>query len=295
MNCTYCGTRGYEGEHRCRRCGRRLNLDTVHAAPNPYPVTRGSVAPDLAVRQMVSRDVVDEALSTPPENRPVRQQTLFPTQVLRFEDFAPSGHVEEKPKQKARTSTKPRKQRPTKKEKLEAAGQQTMNFMAAAAPARPVTKTGVEPSLYCGHPVALPIHRLWASALDVSMVLSGLGVFVAVFYAAGGAIALNPVTTPFYAAAALAIALFYRALWWIADGDTPGLAWCRLQVLNFHGERPTPRDRLVRFAGACLSLASGGLGFLWSVGDEEMLGWHDHISRTFPSPLRTEPTRDAEE
>jgi hypothetical protein len=27
---------------------------------------------------------------------------------------------------------------------------------------------------------------------------------------------------------------------------------------------------------------------LWSIWDEESLGWQDHISRTFPTPLEVE-------
>jgi hypothetical protein len=37
-------------------------------------------------------------------------------------------------------------------------------------------------------------------------------------------------------------------------------------------------------ASGFLSLAAGGLGLLWALVDEETLTWHDHISKTFPTP-----------
>jgi hypothetical protein len=39
-----------------------------------------------------------------------------------------------------------------------------------------------------------------------------------------------------------------------------------------------------RLASGALSFCAAGLGFLWALVDEETLTWHDHISRTFPTP-----------
>ncbi len=36
---------------------------------------------------------------------------------------------------------------------------------------------------------------------------------------------------------------------------------------------------------AFLSLMAGGIGLLWGLVDEETLTWHDHISKTFPTPV----------
>jgi len=293
MNCTYCGTRNSDGHHRCGRCGRRVHLDTAQSAPNPYPVSRAAVAPDLSARQSIPQHVVQAAVAEPRVNLPPRQTTLFPTQVLRFEDFAPAGRVEEKPQKKPRRATT-RKPRATKRMKLEAAGQQTIDFMASAAPARPVTKSGVEPARYCENAVAMPVHRLLAATLDSAMVAIALGAFMAAFHALGGRIILNSVTVPLYSACAAGIFLFYKLLWWLADGDTPGMNWCRLRLLSFNGEKPSSAQRAQRFGGTCLSLGAAGLGLLWALGDEEKLGWNDHISKTFPSPVESKPEPEAD-
>ena len=83
---------------------------------------------------------------------------------------------------------------------------------------------------------------------------------------------------------ALGISILYKGLWWLADGDSPGMVWCNLRLLNFTGQAPTRRQRAQRFAGTLLSLAAAGLGLIWALGDEEKLGWNDHISKTFRSP-----------
>jgi hypothetical protein len=36
--------------------------------------------------------------------------------------------------------------------------------------------------------------------------------------------------------------------------------------------------------GSFLSYTVGGLGLVWALVDEEQLAWHDHISKTFPTP-----------
>jgi uncharacterized RDD family membrane protein YckC len=59
-----------------------------------------------------------------------------------------------------------------------------------------------------------------------------------------------------------------------------------LRFINFDGSPIDRRERAIRFAAACLSFFSAGLGVLWSLADEEGLTWHDHMSKTFPT-IRT--------
>jgi hypothetical protein len=56
-----------------------------------------------------------------------------------------------------------------------------------------------------------------------------------------------------------------------------------LRLTTFDGFPLEPRQRLLRFAAACLSRCTL-LGLFWSLADEENLAWQDHISRTFPTP-----------
>ena len=284
MTCRYCGARNSEDEHRCQRCGRRLVSATAQAGPNPYPVCRTSPVPNLVPRP----EPEATAASSDPGGRPIavpRQASLFPNSVIRFEDIDP------RPKTRRRTTRRrPVSAASARSSRRSAPGagvasdQQSLDFPAPAPPDRQVTRSGVEPARYCEHPVAQPVHRLMAAGLDLSMIGLAVGVFLALLHFGGGRVVLNSTTTPIYVGAACAIGGFYRVLWWLAGADTPGMLWSRLRLLDFDGRPPTRRQRAHRFAGACLSLASAGLGLMWALGDEEKLAWHDHISRTFPSP-----------
>jgi uncharacterized RDD family membrane protein YckC len=56
-----------------------------------------------------------------------------------------------------------------------------------------------------------------------------------------------------------------------------------LQVVDFSGEAPAPRQLLLRAVGYVLSAGSFFLGFLWAMWDEDELTWHDRISHTYLS------------
>ena len=89
-----------------------------------------------------------------------------------------------------------------------------------------------------------------------------------------------------FAGAFLFIALFYGFVWVLTGTETAGERWTGLRLINFDGSPIDRRERAVRFAAACLSFCSAGLGVLWSLADEESLTWHDHMSKTFPT-IRT--------
>jgi len=137
--------------------------------------------------------------------------------------------------------------------------------------------------IFCDAPVALPAHRMMAAAMDASMVLIGAGMFLGVFLFSGGEMVLNRQTIPFLVGVVAVLALFYRILWCIADGDTPGMRFAGLKLVDFDGRRPNREMRGLRQAAGLLSVLSVGLGLVWALVDEENLTWHDHISKTFPT------------
>lgn len=165
-------------------------------------------------------------------------------------------------------------------------GQQTLDFVSTAAPAGRTLRTSVEAVIYCDAPVASAEHRAMAAALDASMVLIAVGVFLAIFALSGGDILLNRHTMPYLIGVVATLAVFYHLLWALGNGDTPGMRWTQLRLLNFDGRRPSRSQRARRIAAGCLSLLAAGIGLLWALVDEEKLGWQDHISKTFPTPQR---------
>ena len=146
--------------------------------------------------------------------------------------------------------------------------------------------------IYCDAPVAVPAHRMLAAAVDTSMVLIGLGIFVsvAVFLMglSGEDLVINRRTAPFLIGVGAVIALFYRSLWYFGNGDTPGMRFAGLRLVDFDGRRPDREQRGMRQVAGLLSLLAAGLGLVWALVDEESLTWHDHISKTFPTPGRQE-------
>lgn len=123
-----------------------------------------------------------------------------------------------------------------------------------------------------------------AAAVDSVLALAALAVFAGIFYFAGADVVLTKQTVPFYAAAAFLIVLFYRALFCIANQDTPGVRWTGLQILDFDGRVPTRRQRWHRLLGGVVGSIAAGIGLIWAIFDEERLTWHDHMSKTFPTP-----------
>ena len=142
--------------------------------------------------------------------------------------------------------------------------------------------------IYCDTPVAARIHRALAAVFDSIMVLIGYGSFLLVFRLAGGVFALNRTSLLVQAGALALIAFAYGVLWAIAGSETAGMRWTGLCLITFGGLPPEPKQRLLRFAGSCLSVCTV-VGLFWSLWDEEGLTWQDHISGTFPTPRNLEP------
>ena len=158
--------------------------------------------------------------------------------------------------------------------------QQPFEFLQP--PARKLNTT-VEAVIVCDAPVAHPMHRLCAAAVDLSMIVIGCGLFLTAFQLFGGSFPQGKPTVVIMGVAAVLIAMFYGFVWVCAGGHTPGMRALRLTLVNFDGYPPDRTSRWLRYMGACLACCAGGLGLLWALFDEESLAWHDHISKTFPT------------
>ena len=132
-------------------------------------------------------------------------------------------------------------------------------------------------------PVAEIGDRLLAGLTDAGIVLAA-----GVLFSAGAWMALPdvPHTKPFFlglAVATVALWVVYQHLFLMGAGQTPGMKQRGLRLSTFDGRTPEWRQRSSRAHFACISMASAALGFLWAYVDQDMLCWHDHVSRTFPT------------
>jgi uncharacterized RDD family membrane protein YckC len=166
----------------------------------------------------------------------------------------------------------------------QAIAQQTLDFeMPLSLPASHTLQTSVEAAIYCDAPVAHAILRSIAGALDAGVSFIAVALFLATVQFGGYEITFDKHSIPMYFGMVFLISVFYRVLFCIGNGDTPGMQLLGLQLVNFDGHEPTRKQRIYRLLGGMVSAVAAGLGLIWALVDEERLAWHDHMSKTFPT------------
>ena|SRR5579864_1130716 len=270
MECRYCQASNAEDDHRCSRCGRRLRMTPVYTTSAAVPALQAEFNENEAAHR--TGGVATEP-APPAARRPITYQpSLFSSRelprVVPFESIAPSIAPPLRQQSSPARRVRARKAIP---------GQGSLEFSARSV--KPA-----EGAIYCDAPVAVPAHRAMAAALDGSMILIATAIFGIIFYLAGGQVAFSGKTLPILVAIVTAFVIFYETLWCLAGGDTAGMRWARLTLVDFDGQRPRRKQRFYRLACGILSLLAAGIGLLWALVDEETLTWHDHISKTFPTP-----------
>ncbi len=123
--------------------------------------------------------------------------------------------------------------------------------------------------------------RLMAAVVDGSLVL-------ATFFAAGmwssGHLHSVPAakTAEMIAAGGIVLCgLAYYTLFLAMGTSTPGMRYAGIAISTFDDEVPNRMQLRRRLGATLLSLLPVGLGFVWSVFDEDHLSWHDRISQTY--------------
>jgi uncharacterized RDD family membrane protein YckC len=284
MHCRYCRVWNEEDERRCVRCGRRLRLDVPQGGSDAYPLSTAT-APAFEMLQGG-----EPAASAPAENI-TYQPSLFrdaaggakviPIPMLT--PTHPSGRPSGRDDAPAPRRVPSRPATPRSGSRRNSDSQQSLDFYDPQGGSRAMGMQ-VEAVIYCDAPVALPVHRMIAAVIDASLVLVAAGLFLAIFFLSGGILAITRQNAPFFLSIALVLALFYRCLWCAVGCDTPGMRFAGLKLVDFDGRTPDREQRAMRQVASLLSVLSAGLGLVWALVDEENLTWHDHISKTFPTP-----------
>ena len=296
MECRFCRAWNDEDERRCARCGRRLQAGSARPAPEIYPLMTATApafetlpggrpqnAPSAA--PPLSQAGPPQPGSQQPGSQPSYQGPAY--QPSLFRDPQPGPKVVPIP-----TMTPVRPSAGAKRDtgrppvpRTPRRGlndhQQSLDFSDADVR----LDMRVEAVIYCDAPVALPMHRFIAAAVDASMIVIGLGLFLGVFLLSGGHLVFNKQVAPLFVGMVGVLWVMYHMLWCLADGDTPGMRFAGLRVVNFDGLIADREQRGIRQAAYVVSVLSAGVGLLWALVDEENLTWHDHISKTFPTPV----------
>jgi len=140
-------------------------------------------------------------------------------------------------------------------------------------------------------------QRLLAGAIDGLIVGVAVAFFGYVFWKVA---AFRPPLVQILGMAAGVLAVLWAAYQYllIVYGDgTPGLRVAGLKLSRFDGSRVSRKLRRWRVLASYLSAASLGMGYAWVFLDEDMLCWHDRITRSYLAPrarvLAGEPSKRA--
>jgi len=140
-----------------------------------------------------------------------------------------------------------------------------------------------EPEIEVPFSVAHVSDRLMAALLDIGVVGAAAALFAGIAWFALPGV---PHTKPFFmvlGAVGLLLWAVYQHLFLLYAGRTLGMSLRGIRLSTFDGHTPQWKQRGSRARFMFISMASVMLGFLWAMVDEDMLCWHDRISRTFPT------------
>ncbi len=161
------------------------------------------------------------------------------------------------------------------------------------SPAEPRTAQHLKPTAETRHlyevrfevaPLGL---RAMSATVDCCAVLAAFLVFIAgvvltaSHFAPGGLHMSLPTAALAAAATFIVLAFAYQFLFFTLSDATPGMRYARIGLCSFADDNPTRADMRKRIFALVLSSAPLGLGLLWSLLDDDRLGWHDRISRMY--------------
>ncbi len=138
----------------------------------------------------------------------------------------------------------------------------------------------------------LPLHvaslgdRLIAVLVDAALVLFAFLLFVVVFVACT---AHPPTGKPAMIAAGSALVGFFALYQWLFftfAERTPGMHFAKIALCTFEDENPVRKTLQRRVGAFFLAALPLGLGFLWALLDDDRLGWHDRMTRTYQRSYR---------
>ncbi len=128
--------------------------------------------------------------------------------------------------------------------------------------------------------------RVMAALVDLAVVGAAFLVFVLVFASCTAHPPLDKTALGCAGLLLLVLAIFYQWLFLSYGCATPGMRYARIALCTFEDENPTRQALRSRVWAGLLAALPLGLGLLWAIFDEDSLGWHDRMSRTYQRSYR---------
>ncbi len=286
MTCQHCQTWILDGDHRCRRCGRRVRNTPSRISPETYPIAATATAYDYDAEPYLAREQQATPLQIAPK---MGQQPLFspsssPQRVISFDSLttpAERDAIRARAVDLARPAplkTGKVELRHARGSKTRASDQRRLDFQGEEA-----VLTQPQSTIICDAPVAPVGLRTKAAMIDALLIAVGSAFGLGMFWYEGGRFSFDKHVAPFFLLAIVTVPLFYKLLWTFAGRDTIGMRCAGVRLVDFDGNPPSHQRRYQRFLGSLLSLLAAGTGLVWALVDEDGLTWHDHISTTFPT------------
>jgi uncharacterized RDD family membrane protein YckC len=153
---------------------------------------------------------------------------------------------------------------------------------AADAVSGPEETGHMQPVLY----TASLGDRALAALVDLAVVWASCLLFVVVFALCTAHPPVDKTALGCGAVVFAGLFVFYHWLFLSYGGGTLGMRYARIAICTFDDENPTRKVRRRRVGASLLSLLPLGLGFLWALFDEDALGWHDRMTRSYQRSYR---------
>jgi uncharacterized RDD family membrane protein YckC len=298
--CAGCGAWNHSAELRCQRCGRKLEtllgadarreLEETESLPGPTlaaaAIPRPAAEPEW--KQELNRRLAGYREKQAAFNDTAEIAPSPETKRHRLEPPVKSGepaHTLPPPKNGAAFSPLPPIRGPF--ERAERPEQERPPIRMIEPPivdrllhAQESRATRQRRRTTGGQPASLK-SRFIAGLLDVCVVALALGVFVAVTHFTNPLILTGPDRWSVMGGAFAVLLVIYWVAYLRLMGSTAGMHWTGLRVWNLDSQPPDTQQRWTRAFGTVLSAAALGVGFLWSIFDEQHFTWHDRVSKTF--------------
>ncbi len=138
-------------------------------------------------------------------------------------------------------------------------------------------------------PQSAPINlRLMSAVVDGVVVIAAFIFFIAAFaltaahFGKPDALLMAPKTALVAAVSMLAIfGLAYQLLFFTFSEATLGMRYARIGLCTLSDDNPTRSAMRRRIFAHLLSALPLGMGYLWTLLDDDRLGWHDRITRMY--------------
>ncbi len=129
-------------------------------------------------------------------------------------------------------------------------------------------------------------QRLLSTAVDGGLVALATALFSVSFFLFTEATPTLRLLLPMLVAVPGFFWCAYQYLFLVYVGSTPGMFVAGLELTTFDDGLVDLRTRRWRAVATVVSCVSLGLGYLWSLVDEDSLTWHDRITHTLVAPER---------